>query len=86
MNNFMFNVKQFKMNEFIKYIWLLIISTSNATLEVLSLRPCISLVNHGNRIQNSYNLLIILLAADGSWPPAGNFSQFLTKVKLAGGG
>ena len=40
MDNFMFNVKQLKMNEFKKYIWQLIISTSNATLEVLSLRPC----------------------------------------------
>ena len=36
----MFNVKQLKMNEFIKYIWQLIISNSNATLEVPSLRPC----------------------------------------------
>ena len=39
MNNFMFNVKQLKMNEFIKYIWQLIIRTSNATLEVPLLRP-----------------------------------------------
>ena len=37
-NNFMLNVKQLKMNEFIKYIWQLIISTSNATLEIPSLR------------------------------------------------
>ena len=29
----MLNVKQLKMNEFINYIWHLIISTSNATLE-----------------------------------------------------
>ena len=36
MNNFMFNDKQLKMNEFIKYILQLIISTSNATLEVPS--------------------------------------------------
>ena len=36
MNNFMFNVKQLKMK---KCIWQLIISTSNATLEVPSLRP-----------------------------------------------
>ena len=36
---FMFNVKQLKMNKFIKYIWQLIISTSNATLEIPSLRP-----------------------------------------------
>ena len=40
MNNFMFNVKQLKMNKFINYIWQLIISTPNATLEVPSLRPC----------------------------------------------
>ena len=36
----MFNVKQLKMNKFIKYIWQLIISTSNATIEVPSLHPC----------------------------------------------
>ena len=42
MNNFMFNVKQLKMNEFIKYICQLIISTSNATLELPSLCPCSS--------------------------------------------
>ena len=35
----MFNVKQLKMNKFIKYIWQLIISTSNATLKLPSLRP-----------------------------------------------
>ena len=35
----MFNVKQLKMNEFMKYIWQLIISTSNATLEIPSLSP-----------------------------------------------
>ena len=40
MNNFMFNVKQLKINKFIKFIWQLIISTSNATLEVPLLRPC----------------------------------------------
>ena len=43
MNNFMFNVKQLKMDDlyklFIKYIWQLINSNSNATLEVPSLRP-----------------------------------------------
>ena len=39
MNNFMFNVKQLKMNKFIKHIWQFIISTSNVTLEVPSLRP-----------------------------------------------
>ena len=39
MNNFMFNVTQLKMSRFIKYIWQLIISTSNATLEVPSLHP-----------------------------------------------
>ena len=41
MNHFMFNVKQLKMNESIKYIWQLIISISNATLEVPSLHPWI---------------------------------------------
>ena len=40
MNNFMFNIKQLKMKKFIKYIWQLIISTSNAALEIPSLRPC----------------------------------------------
>ena len=39
MNNFMSNVKQLRMNKFIKYILQLIISTSSATLEVPSLRP-----------------------------------------------
>ena len=34
MNNFMFNVKQLKMNEIIKYIWQLVNNISNATLEV----------------------------------------------------
>ena len=37
--HFMFNVKQLKINKFIKYIWQLIISSSNATLEITSLRP-----------------------------------------------
>ena len=48
MSNFMFNVKQLEMNEFIKYIWqliIIIISTSNATLEVTSLRLCIKWYN-----------------------------------------
>ena len=44
MNNFMFNVKQFKMNKFIKYIWQLIISTSNDTLVVSSLRPWYTII------------------------------------------
>ena len=30
--------------------------------------------NDRNRIQDSYNLLIIFLAADGGWPPAANFT------------
>ena len=33
------NVKQLKMNKFVKYICQLIISTSNATLEAPSLQP-----------------------------------------------
>ena len=37
MNKIMFNVKQLKMSKFIKYIWQLIISNSNVTLEVPSL-------------------------------------------------
>ena len=36
-----FDVKQLKMNKFIKSIWQLIISTSNATPEVASLCPCL---------------------------------------------
>ena len=40
-NNFMFNVKQLKMNKFKKYIWQLVISTSNYALEVPALLPCI---------------------------------------------
>ena len=39
-SKFVFDVKQLKKNKFIKSIWKLIISTSNATLEVLSLHPC----------------------------------------------
>ena len=38
-NKFIFDVKQLKMNKFINTIWQLIISTSNATLEVPSLHP-----------------------------------------------
>ena len=30
-------------------------------------------VNHRKRIQNSYYLLIPVLAAHGGWPPADNF-------------
>ena len=37
MNKVMFNAKQLKMDKFENYIWQLIISTSNATLEVPSL-------------------------------------------------
>ena len=39
-------------------------------------RPCPAANNQRyfkNRIQGSYNLLIIFLAADGGWPPAANF-------------
>ena len=32
-----------------------------------------SLVNHGNKMQSSFNSLIIVLAADGGWPSAPNF-------------
>ena len=38
-NKFIFEVKHLKMNRFIKFISDLIISTLNATLELLSLRP-----------------------------------------------
>ena len=38
MNKFIFDVKQLKMNQFINSMRQLIISTSNATLEVPSLR------------------------------------------------
>ena len=41
MNKYIFDVTQLKMNKFIKSILQLIISTSNATLEVPSLCPCI---------------------------------------------
>ena len=40
MNNFLFNVKQLKMNKSVKHIWQLIISTSNTTLEVPPLCSC----------------------------------------------
>ena len=39
MNKLIFDVKQLKINKFIKPIWQLIISSSNATLEVPLLRP-----------------------------------------------
>ena len=42
-------------------------------------RLIISLVNHGNRIQN-YNLLIIVLVADGGWPPAANFILVVSDI------
>ena len=35
---------------------------------------CIFLVNHGNRIQISYNSLTTVLAANSVWPPAANFT------------
>ena len=40
MNKFIFDVKQLKMNKYIQSFWQLIISTSDFTLEVLSLHPC----------------------------------------------
>ena len=42
-NKFTFDLKQLKMNRFIKSISDLIISTSNATPEAPSLRPCLYL-------------------------------------------
>ena len=42
LNKFIFDVKQLKMNRFIKSVSDLIISTSKATLEVPSVRPCTS--------------------------------------------
>ena len=47
----MFNVKQLKMNKFIKYIWQLIFIASNARLEVPSLRPCFLLFKASAFIQ-----------------------------------
>ena len=53
MNNFTFNIKQLKMNKFIKYVWQLIISTSNGILEVPLLRSCI---NHREFVSYKINL------------------------------
>ena len=41
-------------------------------------------VIYRNRIQNSYNLLIIFLAADGGWLPAANFTlvTIFTEIKF----
>ena len=39
-----FDVKQLKMNKFIESIWHLIISTSNATIEVPSLLPWVYII------------------------------------------
>ena len=47
MNKFISDDKQLKMNKFIKFIWQLIISTSNATLEVPSLRLLLPHFNCG---------------------------------------
>ena len=58
------------MNKFIKYIWQLIISTSNATLEVPSLRPlCFLLVNHSISLDTSGKLTVrfFLKITSPSW-------------------
>ena len=47
---YMLNVKQLKMNEFINYIWHLIISTSNATLEAPAFNDVIKTDFLGNGI------------------------------------
>ena len=38
-NKFIMNVKQLKLNKFMKSIWQLIVSTSNVTFDVYSIRP-----------------------------------------------
>ena len=35
------------------------------------------MVDHGDRIQNSYNILKIVLAAKSGWLPAANFTLVL---------
>ena len=67
-NKFIFDFKQLKMNTFIKSISDLIVSTSNTTLEVPSIRPCISclsldislllLQGFGNAWQTCKNLVV----------------------------
>ena len=39
-------------------------------------------VIYRNRIQNSYNLLIIFLAADGGWLPAANFNLVTISTEI----
>ena len=54
MNRFIFEFKQLKMNKFITSMWPLIISTSNATLEVPSVRlwPCsVAICNNYRNLQ-----------------------------------
>ena len=50
-----FDVKQLKMNKFIKSIWQVIISTSNTTLDVASLRPCMFIITF-NMLKYKQNL------------------------------
>ena len=57
----MFNVKQLKINEFIQYIWQLIISTLNAALEVPSLRAWIKdFANNKVSIFESQNIEFLI--------------------------
>ena len=64
LNKFIFDVKQLKINKFtfdvkqlkmkrLKSIWDLIINTSNATLEVLSLRPWFRGLSHMRNTKTS---------------------------------
>ena len=58
MNKFISDIKQLKINKFIKFIWQLIISTSNATLDVPSLRPCLHYTTEVSAFPPSITLLI----------------------------
>ena len=62
MKKYMFNVKQLKMSKFIKYVWQLIISTSNVTFEVPSLRSWLSSNLQSNYFRNKFTWLLLNLS------------------------
>ena len=74
MNKFISDVKQLRMNKFIKSIWQLIIKTSNAALQIPSLRPSAQsvmitfiLFKRHRSIDNSIEFYLFILSWKGSW-------------------
>ena len=78
-NKFLSDVKQLKMNKFIKSIWQLIIKTSNAALQIPSLRPSnqqfsaqsvmitFILFKRHRSIDNSTEFYLFILSWKGPW-------------------